>query len=98
MLRVSPGGLCKIVSLNHRRSSLPVQAAPTFHTALGRAVHAFFFDPAQRGPGLPVAELFLPRWVGHDWLGRTGAAQLVLLLSSSQLHAAERMHLFAPLV
>lgn len=35
----------------------------TFHTPLGRAVHAFFFDPKQRGPGVPVAELFLPRWV-----------------------------------
>ncbi|KAL4452787.1 hypothetical protein ABPG75_008449 [Micractinium tetrahymenae] len=33
----------------------------TFHTPLGRAVHAFFFDPKQRGPGVPVTELFLPR-------------------------------------
>ncbi|KAL4420939.1 hypothetical protein ABPG77_001422 [Micractinium sp. CCAP 211/92] len=44
----------------------PVQVAAsqqplTFHTPLGRAVHAFFFDPKQRGPGVPVAELFLPR-------------------------------------
>ena len=35
--------------------------APTFKSPLGHAVHAFFFDPAARGPGVPVSELFLPR-------------------------------------
>jgi hypothetical protein len=44
-------------------------AAATFHTALGRSVHSFFFDPKQRGLGVAPADLFLPRWVAAGVVG-----------------------------
>lgn len=41
---------------------LPNPAAQsTFTTPLGRAVYSFFFDAKQRGMGVPVHELFLPK-------------------------------------
>lgn len=41
-------------------ATLP-RSQSTFTTPLGRAVHGFFFDAKQRGAGVPVHELFLPK-------------------------------------
>ncbi|PRW61028.1 suppressor of mec-8 and unc-52-like protein 2 [Chlorella sorokiniana] len=41
--------------------SAPAVQPSTFTTPLGRAVFNFFFDPKQRGGGVPVHELFLPK-------------------------------------
>ncbi|EFN50558.1 hypothetical protein CHLNCDRAFT_136594, partial [Chlorella variabilis] len=61
------------------------EAPATFATPLGRAVHAFFFDPSQRGAGMPVAELFLPRRTAFVYeLEEAGAPDIPTTLRRSR--------------
>ena len=54
---------CRTAAVFYRCTPLPAYPAvqSTFTTPLGRAVYSFFFDAKQRGMGVPVHELFLPK-------------------------------------